>query len=132
MVYMKKVFVYGSLLSGLGNHGLLSESKLVGITKTPKSFNMLDLGSFPGVIEEREGKAIIGEVYEVDDMTFNRLDQLEGYNKNNPTRGLYDRMIIETEFGEAYMYTYNNHYGGGDNIVEDGDWRKYYTNKYNR
>jgi gamma-glutamylcyclotransferase (GGCT)/AIG2-like uncharacterized protein YtfP len=131
---MHKVFVYGSLLSGLGNHRLLEGSTLVGNTVTPPEFTMLDLGAFPGVIHVVEGGTpIMGEVYEVTDETLNRLDRLEGYNSFEPTHGLYNRMEIPTEFGEAFIYTYNNMYGRSViHPVENGDWRTYHNRKFER
>jgi gamma-glutamylaminecyclotransferase len=128
---MHKVFVYGSLLSGMGNHHIVEKSKCLGITRSPKGFSMLDLGSFPGVVEGEVGD-VIGEVYEVDDITFARLDRLEGYNPFNPTHGLYNRRSINTEFGEAFIYVYNNHYGRGISPVENGDWRTHYQTKFRR
>jgi len=126
---MTKVFVYGSLLSGFSNHGLLKTATFLGPAKTPKGFAMLDLGYFPGVIpSDIHETPIFGEVYEVDDETLQRLDRLEGYHKEEPTSGLYRKMDIDTEFGKATIYIYNNHYGRGG-IVENGDWRSYYPNK---
>ena len=126
---MYKVFVYGSLLSGMGNHSLLAESKKLGISKSPRGFKMLDLGWFPGAIRSNDETSIYGEVYEVDDITLNRLDRLEGYNSGNPESGLYNRIEIDTKFGKALIYIYNNYYNRGK-IVENGDWKKHYkTNK---
>ena len=131
---MHKVFVYGSLLSGLGNHVLLRDSKLVGNAITPPEFVMVDLGSFPGVLHVIEGgSTVIGEVYEVDDTTMTRLDRLEGYNENHPSDGLYNRMEIPTEFGDAFIYTFNNRFGRSViNPIENGDWRTYYGKKFGR
>lgn len=128
---MHKVFVYGSLLSGMGNHGLLSDSKKLGDTKSPEGFDMLDLGYFPGIVKG-EGK-VMGEVYEVDDNTLIRLNRLEGYREMAPESGLYNRMEIDTEFGKAFVYVYNNHYGRSPQaIVENGDWRTHYNKKLKR
>ncbi len=131
---MHKVFVYGSLLSGLGNHVLLRDSKLVGNAVTPPEFVMIDLGAFPGVIHVLEGGSpVMGEVYEVDDATMTRLDRLEGYDKEHPSEGLYNRMEISTEFGDAFIYTINNAFGRSMiHSVENGDWRTYYGKKFGR
>jgi gamma-glutamylcyclotransferase (GGCT)/AIG2-like uncharacterized protein YtfP len=131
---MYKVFVYGSLLSGMGNSGLLSNSKMLGTTISPENFAMVDLGYFPGVIidETHPGK-VMGEVYEVDDDTLKRLDSLEGYRAQDPKSGLYDRMTINTEIGEAYIYIYNNKYGRSNpNFIENGDWKTYFKSKTSR
>jgi gamma-glutamylcyclotransferase (GGCT)/AIG2-like uncharacterized protein YtfP len=129
---MHKVFVYGSLLSGMGNYGLIAESKKLGDTKTPNGFGLIDLGYFPGALQVDEGN-IIGEVYEIDDHTLNRLDRLEGYKPLNPENGMYNRIEIDTEFGKAFIYIYNNGFGRPvDGFVENGDWRTYYNNKRKR
>jgi len=129
---MHKVFVYGSLLSGLGNHRLLEDSKLIGNAITPPEFIMIDLGSFPGVVHVLEdGSTVVGEVYEVDDTTMKRLDHLEGYNEEHPSRGLYNRMKIPTEFGDAFIYTFNDMFGKGIvDPIENGDWKSYYGKKF--
>ena len=126
---MHKVFVYGSLLSGMGNHRLLAESSFVGISHSPTGFGLIDLGYFPGAIRANDDKRIIGEVYEVDDVTLQRLDRLEGYNANRPESGLYNRIEIMTKFGSAFMYIYNHGTIRTTNDVTDGDWKAYYNNK---
>jgi len=126
---MNRIFVYGSLLSGMGNSHFLENSQKLGDDITPNGFSLVDLGYFPGALKANYG-IIKGEVYEVDDNTFKRINQLEGYNEANPTKGLYNRIEIDTTFGKAFMYIYNNVYNSNDfTFVEDGDWRTYY-NKY--
>ena len=120
----KLCFVYGSLLSGgngskegaLGNHRVLAGAKFLGEHITEPAFKMLNLGSFPGVVEDGATK-ILGEVYEITDYIFERLDRLEGYPS------FYGRKKIDTEFGKAWIYLlpdsgYLNH-----TVVEDGNWR---------
>lgn len=123
-----KVFVYGSLLSGMGNHHILENSTFLGHTVTTPDFAMIDLGGFPGLINYLPGVAIKGEVYEVNDTVMARLDRLEGYHSDNPTGGLYNRQEINTEFGEAIVYIYNNRYRA-DRFVTTGDWRSHLNNK---
>ena len=127
---MYKVFVYGSLLSGMGNHPLLGNSKKLGISRSPKGFKMLDLGHFPGVVRSEDGIGdVVGEVYEVGDDTLRGLDRLEGYNSSNPENGFYNRIEIETDLGKAFMYTINRGFCGRKEFVENGDWRTYYNQK---
>jgi gamma-glutamylcyclotransferase (GGCT)/AIG2-like uncharacterized protein YtfP len=126
---MHKVFVYGSLLSGMGNHALLINSKKLGDAETPEGFGIVDLGWYPGAVKTDKPGKVIGEVYEVDDQTFARLDRLEGYNSHSPKDGLYNRISIDTTFGEAYIYIYNGWGNRMDNIITSGDWRTHYLNK---
>jgi len=100
---MNKVFVYGSLLFGLGNHGLLRNSRLLGEDETKDLvYTMYDLGNFPGVVLEGKDR-IYGEVYEVDDLVFHNLDTLEGYPN------FYSRKEVDlVHNGTAWMYYLNN------------------------
>jgi gamma-glutamylcyclotransferase (GGCT)/AIG2-like uncharacterized protein YtfP len=93
------VFVYGSLKSGGMVRGLdgFPGATIVGKAKTTyPDFNMLDLGSFPAVVKGE--KYIQGEVWEVDDTTFQELDMIEGYPD------FYKRVKTETTQGRAWMY----------------------------
>lgn len=118
------VAVYGSLRSGMHNNLLLSSSKLMGEDKV-KGFTMLDWGSFPALIESDNTDDITIEVYSVDDPSFARLDRLEGYPS------FYNRKIINTSHGEAWVYFIKEGNKGNYNIVESGDWVKYYSSRNN-
>lgn len=108
----KKVFVYGSLKQGYGNHPLIATGELLGEHITEPKYTMYSLGSFPAVTL-RGDTGISGEVYAVDDETFARLDRLEGYPH------FYDRTVIDTPHGEAWMYFLEREEG---NEVEGGVW----------
>lgn len=100
---LTKVFVYGTLKQGFGNHYLLSRSELLGSCIVNANMVMFNLGGFPGVSFIPSDKDInpidiVGEVYEVDAETMEHLDMLEGYPE------FYDRTIINTEYGEAWIY----------------------------
>lgn len=106
------VFVYGTLKRGHPNHDVLegARGRFLMACATSPEFEMIDLGSFPAV---REGgaMAIHGEVYEVADM--DPIDRLEGY----PI--LYDRKLIDTPCGQAWIYIRNAAEG---NRIPDGNW----------
>ena len=129
---MQKIFVYGSLLSGMGNHVIIEKAKKLGTCKSPIGFEMIDLGYFPGALHTGNlNSSLIGEVYEVDDYTFSRVNMLEGYNPMNPELGLYNRTLIATDFGPAHIYTYNRSSADyHSRLVANGDWRTYLSNKY--
>ena len=94
-----KVFVYGSLLPGLGNHGVIASSETLGAATTEPIYTMVSLGAFPAIVEGGE-TAIHGEVYEVDSDTLAALDRLEGHPR------FYKRMLIWLAGGESSAYTY--------------------------
>lgn len=103
---MEKVFVYGTLKTGGTVRGLNTfgdGATIVGRATTEyPDYDMLDLGSFPGVVLGGQYK-ILGEVWEVDEETFQMLDGIEGY----PT--FYDRKLTHTTQGKAWMYVLNKH-----------------------
>lgn len=124
-----KVAVYGSLLKGLGNHGLLVNSTLLGEDTTSPNYTMYDLGSFPGLLNEGNNSYTI-EVYEIDAHTLQRLDWLEGYDEVHPERSFYNRHMIQTIYGEAYIYYLNDDRLSMTNrIVTNSSWRDYKNNK---
>ena len=112
-----KVFVYGSLKQGFHNHSILQGSTLLGTHNTDKEFKMLDLGSYPAVVDSPEcGFSIYGEVYEVDDDTLRSLDFLEG------CPSFYNRKTLTTPYGEAWIYFLEDSSTYGNDIVHSGVW----------
>ena len=110
------VAVYGSLKRGLGNYALLRESEFKGGLKTAPEFTMYDLGAFPGIMPNGN-TSITCEVFEVDEPTFETLDRLEGYPN------FYDRMKIDTEWGEAWIYFLaHDRYRHNDDVIRTGVW----------
>ena len=127
-----RVFVYGSLLKGLGNHIVLCRkgSAFDGVTETVEdSFEMVSMGAFPAVFRlpsEHAGVRVRGEVYEVTDAGLRALDRLEGHPR------FYKREKIALKDGSkawAYMMTGLPEEQGLDEIVElhkgAADWREY-------
>lgn len=114
------VFVYGTLLAGEVNHGLLGDGPLLGAHRTAPRFELLDLGAYPGAVRGG-GTRILGEVVEIDSLGLARLDRLEEYPR------LYDRERIPTPFGRAWIYLYRSRTADRPR-VPNGDWRAYACN----
>ena len=120
----KLAFVYGSLLSGgegkregaFGNHRVIEGAIFLGEHITNSEYSMVSLGGFPGVIENGD-TSIVGEVYEVTDEIFARLDMLEGY----PT--FYGRKQIKTAYGKAWIYLLSSGYLSKYAKIASGNWR---------
>jgi gamma-glutamylcyclotransferase (GGCT)/AIG2-like uncharacterized protein YtfP len=117
------VFVYGSLMTGFGNHRLLT-----GYEGQPASlvarYQMVSLGHFPALVS-RVGlcdSPIVGELYEVDDRTLRQLDLLEGTDS-----GFYRRISLALECGRiAWVYVLNEEpspYRPEPETVAANDWR---------
>ena len=103
----------------MGNHRLLTTSTKLGSARI-KGFKMFSLGGFPYVspTDDPEFEITI-EVYEVDQTTMRRLDSLEGYPS------FYDRQLVQTPFGEAWIYFIASYRSAPP--VLHGDWVRYKT-----
>lgn len=117
------VFVYGTLRRGCGNHDLLTGARFVATGRTVEQLTMVDLGAFPAVVPFCGSTPIVGEIYEVDAATLERLDRLEGYPHH------YDRRRFAVEPDDAdkarctpWVYVYRRLPLGSYDVVAGGDW----------
>ena len=122
---MARVFVYGSLMSGLHNNRFLEDAEFLGPERIGgEGLALVDLGSFPGLIRSDhhdgdESYHIVGELYEVGADSLARLDRLEGVPRH------YNRAeVCLGRGGYAIVYILNEGHPY-DCIVEGGDWRKH-------
>lgn len=118
----KKVFVYGTLLSGNSNHDYyLKESTLEGEAELD-GYTMYDLGYYPG-IQRTEGGKVKGELYTVEEEKMEALDMLEGRGS------LYDAVIENIHWNgvivPAWVYVYKNELSGRMPVPYDMQpWKK--------
>ena len=112
-----RVFVYGTLLRGEGNHQYLRTARLVGEARTSPAFRLHDLGAFPGLVAGGE-HVVAGEVYEVDDATLAALDQLEDHPE------FYRRTGVVLDDGTAAVtYLLAPDQVEGHPVIASGSWR---------
>ena len=78
-------------------------------------YTMLNLGMYPALILEGETPITV-EVYDVDEDVFQSLDWLEGYPN------YYNRKLINTQAGEAWIYFLDCGEELTNNCVTSGDW----------
>lgn len=116
---MFRVFVYGSLMTGFGNNRLLEDSRLISPAETLPNYEMVSFGAFPGVIPGGSTR-IIGELWEVDVDTLERLDDLESNGR------FYTREIrnLAGPLGTAWIYLLPREHLDRPRVVS-GDWREY-------
>ncbi len=118
------VFVYGSLLAGLGNHHVLQRHRaaLAGLATTAEArFQMWSLGAFPAV--SRGGRQRIqGEVYRVGTEGLRALDRLEGHPEFYRRELLPVVLCDRVESAWAYLRPASQRRGP---LVSDGDWRAF-------
>ena len=111
-----KVFCYGSLKRGFGNHPYhLGKADYLGVAVTLPQYSLFSLGSYPGVINGGV-TAIEGELYEVNDEELSSLDRLEGHPS------YYKREEIETSEGVAWIYLLPQDRYKDTPIIENGIW----------
>jgi gamma-glutamylcyclotransferase (GGCT)/AIG2-like uncharacterized protein YtfP len=111
------IFVYGTLMRGERLSRVLEDSVFIGEDETKPTWQLIDLGSFPGMIPGET--SIKGELYLVDQNTKNLLDKIEGHPY------LYRRtpLILKSgKIAEAYMFL-----SSADNcpIIKSGSWKEY-------
>jgi len=118
------VAVYGTLLSGLWNHGLLEGSKLITPGQTAEKMKMT-VNVIPYVSKKEEISSIKVEVYEVSDSVLSGLDHLEGH----PTFYKREKIDVLGEDGNIHKCWIYLCDASTDNLVEDGDYKGYRTKK---
>ncbi len=123
---MEYIFVYGSLRKGFWNHKhYLKNSKFIGKGKTKEKYAMY-ADIIPYVVENEKISHIVGEVYEVDKKTLERIDYLEGH----PNYYFRKKVPIVLETGKeikAWMYFYPEPYGV---LVKSGDYKDYMGDRH--
>jgi gamma-glutamylcyclotransferase (GGCT)/AIG2-like uncharacterized protein YtfP len=114
-----RLFVYGTLLSGEGNHGRLGPSRLLGVRRTEPRYTLVNLGAFPAMLN-RGTTSVTGEVYEVDDAILAAVDRLEGHP------GFYRRTGVRLLGGESVEgYVLAHPRAQSYPLIASGDWREY-------
>jgi len=109
-----RVFVYGTLRRGEVNHFLLDGAEWLGAHRTAPCFTLYLVGAYPGAVLGG-ATAIQGEVYAVDGTGLRRLDRLEDYPS------LYDRRLIPSPHGRAWIYLYRGRLNDRP-VIHGGDW----------
>jgi gamma-glutamylcyclotransferase (GGCT)/AIG2-like uncharacterized protein YtfP len=112
-----RLFVYGSLLSGLAHHDVLGGGPCLGAARSQAAFVLYDLGPYPAMAAGG-GSSVVGEVYEVGAERLGDLDAFEGHPE------LYRRAPITLEDGSsAEAYLLASRPPDGTPIVASGCWR---------
>jgi len=94
---MIRLFVYGSLKRGFHNASYLSSACFLGAHTTRAEYSMYDFGNYPAVCASGS-TCIVGEVYQICEQLLASTDRLEWYPD------FYQRVLINTDHGEAWMY----------------------------
>jgi gamma-glutamylcyclotransferase (GGCT)/AIG2-like uncharacterized protein YtfP len=121
------VFVYGTLRRGgvRAMPDIFPGARFVGDAKV--SGRLYDLGAYPGLVIDKAGSAVAGEVYEVDDEILNRLDEIEA------SGSYYVRRRIEVSVGDdkmtCWVYEPSPELYSLRTLITSGDWIEYAKTK---
>jgi gamma-glutamylcyclotransferase (GGCT)/AIG2-like uncharacterized protein YtfP len=136
--HIHHLFVYGSLLSGLGHpaHAYVSRYfTLVSPASTPG--NIYDLGEYPGAVPAPAPAMIHGELYKVnhaDEFSFaiKQLDDYEGFLVEPGEQPLFRRETVDVKHNNAittaWIYWYNRDVEGHI-LIPGGDALSYWKQK---
>jgi gamma-glutamylcyclotransferase (GGCT)/AIG2-like uncharacterized protein YtfP len=130
------LFTYGTLLPGLAPPAVAPiVSRLRPVGKGYVRGILYDLGSYPGVILNKNEGKVWGQVYELpeDEDILRQLDAYEGFDSSRRDESEYVREECEviTEGGEAmkvWIYIYNQKIDSAARI-ENGDYLKWREKK---
>ncbi|MCB1777320.1 MAG: gamma-glutamylcyclotransferase [Candidatus Competibacteraceae bacterium] len=122
---MSNIFVYGTLLKGMARSNVLNACHYLGPGLI--GARLYDLGQYPG-IKDGDG-FVVGEAYEINQQTLNRLDEIEGYHPKHHRESLFIRKTYEVclmngEQVDCYVYSYNDRVNPRDWILH-GDYRRH-------
>jgi gamma-glutamylaminecyclotransferase len=111
-----KVFVYGSLKRGEGNHAVLGSARFVREATTEPRFTVVAQETYPAMIEGGT-TAVHGEVFEIDEPMLAALDAFEGHPD------YYRRITLALDDGsEAFAYVRNHADVAGRQPIISGRW----------
>lgn len=100
-------------------HRALADQRFLGAARTRTQYALFDLGAYPGLVRsESEGRAIHGELYEIDASLIALLDRIEGA----PSLFRLEPVLIEDYPGEVFAYFYQASLEGCSRC-EDNRWK---------
>ena len=122
------IFVYGKLRKG---GEMPMDENFAGsafVSDATVSGKLYDLGRYPGFAIEGSDSQVIGAVYEVDEETFARLDEIEGSAE-------YFRRQCDVDLGDrtatCWIYLPDPKSCAGGKLISSGDWIEHSRSRAN-
>ena len=124
------LMVYGTLLSGEGNHRrFCGDALTIEPAVTAGRLYHLPMG-FPAMVEAGDGQ-VFGEAMTFPglDVALREIDRLEGFRPGDPDGSLYRRVVRPVrllgsgDMVSAYCYVWNPPLPAGSRRVPSGRWR---------
>lgn len=114
------LFVYGTLKQGFHNHHVLGDNAKYISEGVVFGLRLHEGPGFPYAFKTNDyTNTTIGEVYEIDDVSFARCDRLEGYPRH------YTRSMVEviTSAGKVNAWVYHKPTPPDYPVIMSGIWR---------
>lgn len=129
-----KVFVYGTLRSGQGNHHLLADAASIirPAIATGLQLKVPSHGGFPYAVPHPEARTV-GEIVTIPatqaEQALERLDRLEGYDADRPHQSHYLRVARTVQVAgtteQAWVYIAGPHTRPDElQPIPSGDWTR--------
>lgn len=129
---MPQVFVYGTLRAGEANDILLAAQRhgiaaptLIGVGTI--AGHLYDFGNYPGLVLDRAGGPVLGDIYEIADALVPVLDEIEEIYPGQPSL-FVRRTHVVTSAERALaclLYPVAESTVAGLPRIESGDWVGY-------
>ena len=120
------VFVYGTLRRGSARSMSMRFPNSTFIADAKVSGSLYDLGAYPGFLLDESNSWVIGEVYEVDDETLSKLDDIEALSH-------YWRKQVKISLGthprKCWIYAPKPESFSCHTLITSGDWIEYAKTK---
>jgi len=123
---MRVMFFYGTLMRELSRAFMLKECEFLGLGVA--SGRLFDVGEFPA-LQQGAGR-VLGELFQVPDQIVEKIDLLEGFDKNNPADSIFQRQptmvksISSSQTIQAEVYYYSDSLTDAL-LIFGGDYRRY-------
>lgn len=127
-------FVYGTLLPDQPNFFLWGSDIIAMVPATFSGGKLHDMGYYPMLVTAVPTEIVQGMVVTVDpaqhEAVMQRLDELEGYDPENPEEAGYQRRVVEVVSGDGRAWRAWGYLGQvqlvqNKPVVADGDWAAY-------
>lgn len=120
---MISVFVYGTLLVGQPNHRV-AEPYLLHVQPGRVRGRLYDVGAFPALVLDPDGREIEGEWFEVTPEGLRAMDRLEGY-RGPGQKNFYERVWVRDarDDREGWVYVWPDSRGCPE--IPVGSWREW-------
>jgi gamma-glutamylcyclotransferase (GGCT)/AIG2-like uncharacterized protein YtfP len=120
------VFVYGTLRRGGAGAMSIRFPTSKFIADATVSGSLYDLGAYPGLLLKESNSSVIGEVYEVDDETLNKLDDFEA--SSHYVRKQVE-ISLDTQRKVCWVYEPDPEFYSLHTLITSGDWNEYAKTK---